>query len=135
MAKERVIINPKVPPELRELVESTTAALKAHTAEGKAILLTELRKKYDALIKECRDAGIDKITVDEKTKQDMVLVYAEAHGEKYVIPAPDVELPEYEKRALKVFGAIYNKAVWEGLMTAYATFTQFKDEVLIENES
>lgn len=134
MAKERVIINPKVPPELKELVESATAALKTHTAEGKAIVLMELRKRYDALVKEFRDAGIDKTSIDNAVKAKMIRIYTEAHGEVYVKPAPNVELPEYESEAFKLFADIYNKSAWEGVMMAYAVFMKFKDDVLIENE-
>lgn len=119
---KKVIINPAVPPELRELVESATAALKTHTAEGKAILLTELRKRYDEAIKDFQKAGADKATPDEKIHGQMVAAYIEAHGE------------DNKKKAAQVFAAIYNKATWEGLMYGVAIFMKFKDEVLTENE-
>lgn len=119
---KKTIINPAVPKELRELAESATATLKTHTAEGKAILLTELRKRYDEAIKDFREAGADKTVPDEKVQKQMVAAYTEAHGE------------DNKEKAFKVFAAIYNKATWEGLMYAVAIFMKFKDDVLIANE-
>jgi len=118
----KVIINPAVPKELKELVENATEALKTHTAEGKAILLTELRKRYDDAINDFRKAGADKAAPDEKVHAQMIAAYTKAHGE------------ENRKKAAKVFAAIYNKATWEGLMYAVAIFMKFKDDVLIANE-
>jgi len=120
-----VIINPKVPDELKVLAESATEALKAHTAEGKAILLTELRKYYDEVIEDFRRAGADKAVPDDHVQKQMVAAYAVVDGK---------ENPKKKEKALKLFAAIYNKAVWEGLMYAIGVFKNFKNDVLIANE-
>jgi len=117
MAKKpkEIFLNPAVPPELKELVEQATGALRAHTAEGRAIVLTELRKRLDEGVKELRDKGYDTAIPDENVMKKM----AEAVG---------------KEDAQAVFGSIYNKAFYEGYIYKYAGFAKFKDDVLIANE-
>ncbi len=112
---KEIIINPPVPTELKELAERTDKAIKQHTFEGKAILLTELRRRYDVAIQKLRDQGFNKAIPSEVTMKAMT----EAVG---------------EKDATAVFQAIANKLFWEGFAGGVIIFDEFKNEVLIENE-
>lgn len=111
---KKIFINPAVPKELKEHLEQATAALRIHTAEGKAILLTEFRKRLDETVKELRDQGFDKAIPDESIMRAM------AEGR--------------EGDAQKVFQDISKKAFWEGCALICAVFSNFKKDVLIENE-
>lgn len=74
---KKAYINPPVPEELKVLVEDATTALRMHTGEGKAIVLTLLRERFDETIKEIRAKGFDQGEPDEADMKKM----AEAVGE------------------------------------------------------
>jgi predicted RNase H-like HicB family nuclease len=157
---KEIIINPVVPAELRTLTEQAAVALKIHTGEGKAILLTELRKRYDAAIRELRDNGFDVAIPDEKIAKLMGNTFGKGLAElviqewaKAVKEEKELEgLPEKikeigQEKAVKnmalvvgqdaartVFTQIFNKAFFEGCALMVALFGKFKDDVLIANE-
>lgn len=108
-------INPPVPEELKALVEEATTALRIHTGEGKAIVLTELRKRFDKTIEEIRAKGFDQ---GEPNGADIKKM-AEAVG---------------DEAAREVNGAVFGRGYWEGASIMYAVFNQFKEDILIENE-
>jgi len=157
---KEILINPAVPPELQALAESATAALKAHTAEGKSIVLTELRKRFDVAIAELRAMGCDKTVPDEKMINLMSAAFgkgltdivvdewAKAVGNAEPLEGLPNELTDVGKQqaviniaeavgrdaARAVFTSIFNKAYWEGVTFAGAIFANFKDDILIANE-
>ena len=108
-------INPPVPEELKVLVEEATTALRMHTGEGKAIVLTLLRERFDETIKEIRANGFDQAEPNEADIKKM----AEAVG---------------DDAARAVNGIVYGRGYWEGAAIMYAVFNQFKEDILIENE-
>ena len=153
-------INPPVPEELKVLVEEATTALRMHTGEGKAIVLTEYRKRLDAAEAGLRDKGFDKAIPDEKIMQFMANTFGKELAERVAgewakATTEDKELdglPDTlkgfgneaavknmaqvvgEDAARTVFTAIANKMFYEGFAFACAVFNQFKEDILIENE-
>jgi len=112
---KKAYINPPVPEELKVLVEDATTALRMHTGEGKAIVLTLLRERFDETIKEIRAKGFDQGEPDEADMKKM----AEAVG---------------EDAARAVNGIVYGRGYWEGAAIMYAVFNKFKEDILIANE-
>ena len=159
MPKDPLIINPAVPESLRELADAATTALKTHTAEGKAILLQELRERFDAGIKELRDAGMDKAIPDETIIKVMQRTFG--HGLSELVAkewkkATEKEatldgLPENvrgfgKEKAVRnmaelvgaeaarvVFTELSNKAFFEGFSLAWAIVLKFKHDVLVND--
>ena len=159
MPKDPLVINPPVPAELRELAETATAALKTHTAEGKALLLQGLRERFDEGVKELRDAGMDKAIPDETIIKVMQRTFG--HGLSELVAkewkkATEKEtnldgLPENvrgfgKEKAVRnmaelvgaeaaraVFTEMFNKAFFEGYSMAWAIFVKFKDDVLVDD--
>ena len=112
---KKAYINPPVPEELKVLVEEATTALRMHTGEGKAIVLTLLRERFDETIKEIRANGFDQGEPNEADIKKM----AEAVG---------------DDAAREVNGIVYGRGYWEGATIMYAVFSKFKEDILIENE-